>query len=336
MDNTLTLGRDLTELALNGKLDPVVGREREIDEVLCVLCRRTKSNPLLLGDPGVGKTALVEGLAQLMATGAVPANLRGRRLFELQLGSLMAGTQFRGDLEKRVQDFLRAARRDRTIVFIDEIHLLVVAGRGSGMDAANLLKPVLARGEVPCIGATTRCEATEMFRMDPAMERRFQSVVIEEPSLEAVKTILRAARSRLELHHRLKISDEAIQATVTLSVQLESVRRNPDRALDILEDACATEQLRISRLATESSASAPELPALESELEAAIEALDIERHVRARTALHAIRQDLQQVEEEKGEYAAAIGADHVQAVVTKRRSSLFGEQEPGRTERIAS
>jgi ATP-dependent Clp protease ATP-binding subunit ClpC len=313
MNEALSLGRDLTELARQGKLDPVVGREREIDEVLCILCRRTKSNPLLLGDPGVGKTALVEGLAQMMATGVVPLNLRGRRLFELQLGALMAGTQFRGDLEKRVQDFLGIARKDRTIVFIDEIHLLVVAGRGSGMDAANLLKPVLARGEVPCIGATTHCEALEMFRTDAAMERRFQSVSIDEPSPETVEIILRSARSRLESHHRLKISDEAIRTTVSLSLQQQNNRKNPDRALDILEDACASEQLRISRLAGENARLAPELPGLVLELNAAIEALDIERHVRARAALSAI-----DGAEWQGRYMARIEADHVRESVAKR------------------
>jgi len=318
MNDGGTLGRDLTELARSGKLDPVVGREREIDEVLRVLCRRTKSNPLLLGDPGVGKTALVEGLAQLLVAGAVPPSLRGRRLFELQLGSLMAGTQFRGDLEKRVQDFLATAREERTLVFIDEIHLLVVAGRGSGMDAANLLKPILARGEVPCIGATTCEEAVEMFQIDPAMERRFQPVMIAEPSEEAVETILRAARPRLEAHHRLRISDEAIRATVALSATLKSGRKNPDRALDILEDACSAEQLRVSRVAGGAIALSPELTDLEKELAAAVAALDIARHVRARAALASFREQQTQVEEEGAREKASIGSDHVQAVVAAR------------------
>lgn len=329
MNDTLSLGRDLTDLARRNKLDPVVEREHEIDEMLRVLCRRTKSNPLLLGDPGVGKTALVEGLAQLMVAGAVPPSLRGRRLFELQLGSLMAGTQFRGDLEARVQDFLGAALRDRTIVFIDEIHLLVVAGRGSGMDAANLLKPVLARGEVPCIGATTRAEALEMFRIDPAMERRFQSVIIEEPDPQAVELILHAARPRLEHHHHLKISDEAIHVAVGLSVRVKSLRRNPDSALDILEDACAAEQLRSSRVAPENAMFAPGVADLNSELAAAVEALDIVRHVRARDALHAMREDSRSVEEEKGVYTAQVGVDQVVAVMARRRSgSAIGESEP--------
>lgn len=327
MNEVLTLGRDLTELARSGKLDPVVGREQEVDEVLRVLCRRTKSNPLLLGDPGVGKTAFVEGLAQAMVTGGVPPSLRGRRLFELQLGSLMAGTQFRGDLEKRVQDFLGAARKDRTIVFIDEIHLLVVAGRGSGMDAANLLKPALARGEVSCVGATTRSEAVEMFRMDPAMERRFQVVVIEEPCPKAVELILQAARPRLERHHHLLISDEAIQATVELSMQRKNLRKNPDCALDILEDACATEQLRISRLAVKNSVLAPGASELEAELTAAVESLDIMRHVRARAAFTSFQEASRQAEEEKGRSISQIGANHIKSVMLRREPSAFVEND---------
>lgn len=289
MVESISLGRDLTDLARRQLLDPVVGREAEIDQVLRVLCRRTKSNPLLLGEPGVGKTALVEGLAQLMVSGVVPRPLRGRRLVELQLGSLMAGTQFRGDLEKRVQDFLFAARRDRTLVFIDEIHLLVVAGRGSGMDAANLLKPILARGEVPCLGATTPLEAAEMFRTDPAMERRFQPVIVVEPDADAVRAMLFAARPRLEVHHELSISEGAINAAVQLSLQRKTTRQNPDRALDILEDACAAEQLRAAKKAAP-PASFPELHELEAEVQAAAVALDVFRHVRARERVDACRE----------------------------------------------
>lgn len=318
MYETLALGRDLTELARQGRLDPVVGREREIDEVLRVLCRRTKSNPLLLGEPGVGKTALIEGLAQLMAAGEVPSSLRGRRLFELQLGSLMAGTQYRGDLEKRVQDFVGVARQEKTIVFIDEIHLLVVAGRGSGMDAANLLKPILARGEVPCIGATTGDEAAEMFQVDPAMERRFQSVAINEPDAAAVEAILRAARPRLESHHGLKISDEAILETVALSLQQKGVRKNPDCALDLLEDACAAEQLRVSRIVGAETAGSPELVRLEKELAAAVESLDLEQHVRARAAVCAYRAEQRKAAEESARTLAQVDASHVRSVRTSR------------------
>jgi ATP-dependent Clp protease ATP-binding subunit ClpA len=249
-DNQLqTLGRDLTDLAKRGCLDPVVGREREIEQALRVLCRRSKSNPLLLGEPGVGKTALAEGLAMVLAAEDAPPSLVGRRIFELQLGSLLAGTQFRGDLEQRLKSLLDVVTRNRTILFIDEIHLLVQAGRGGGMDAGNLLKPVLSRGDVSCIGATTAAEAKEMFNLDPAMERRFQPVLIEEPSPELVKQMLFAMRHKLEDHHHLRIADEAVEAAVDQSLQnVSSGRSNPDRALDILENACAAEQIRLARM----------------------------------------------------------------------------------------
>jgi ATP-dependent Clp protease ATP-binding subunit ClpA len=281
MSDSLLLGRDLTALALRDGLDPVVGREKELEEILRILCRRTKSNPLLIGDPGVGKTALVEGLAQLLASGPAPAPLRGRPLLELEMGSLLAGTQFRGDLEKRLQDFIARARQDRAIVFIDEIHLLVLAGRGSGMDAANLLKPILARAEVPCIGATTSEEAAEMFRVDPALERRFQRVIVSEPDLDAVRQILRSIRERLERHHELEIDDDAIEAAASASLQKEG-RKNPDRAIDLLEDACALEQLRLLRLRGSDPVDTPELQEARQELARASHDLDLLRHSSAR------------------------------------------------------
>ncbi len=320
MSECVYLGRDLTEQARAGGLDPVVGRERELDQMLRILSRRTKSNPLLLGEPGVGKSALVEGLAQRMASGDVPRALLGRRLFELQLGSLMAGTQYRGDLEKRVQDFLRDAQRDRTLVFIDEIHLIVVAGRGSGMDAANLLKPILARGAVPCNGATTPTEAAEMFRIDPAMERRFQTVMLDEPDAEAVRIILTAARPRLEAHHGFRISDEAIQTAVELSLQQNEARRNPDRALDILEDACAAEQLCVSRRQEDVSERRPEVVALQAKLQAALESLDLLAHVRARSALDTLQRDSRVRAECDRRAVACVSGAQVRAAVASGSS----------------
>jgi ATP-dependent Clp protease ATP-binding subunit ClpA len=252
--------------------------------LLQVLCRRTKNNPLLLGEPGVGKTALVEGLAVWLLTRPVPAILRNREIFELHLGSLLAGTQYRGDMEKRLQETLGEIRRKRAIVFVDEIHLLVVAGRGSGMDAANLLKPILARGEVPCIGATTPTEAAEMFRVDPAMERRFQPITVEEPSRQTVLAILRAMRPRLETHHCIKISDAALETALILSLEGASRRKNPDRALDLLENACAALHLRLAR--DVDAADVPEeMHQAQYELERALGDLDLHRHVAARAAL---------------------------------------------------
>lgn len=286
MPSQLALGRDLTELARLGALDRVVGRDRELEEIIQALCRRTKSNPLLLGEPGVGKTALVEGVAQKLLDPECPLLLKGRRLLELDIGSLLAGTQFRGDLEKRLQDFVQEAKRDRSIVFIDEIHLLVLAGKGSGIDVANLLKPILARGEVPCIGATTTAESAEMFRADPAMERRFQVVPVEEPAPQTVRAILLTTRAVLEKHHGVEIDESVIDAALEASLQ-GAGRRNPDRAIDILEDACARGQLNFSREFAARSFAAPSeaVLAAERELSDAAAALDLSRHVKAREAL---------------------------------------------------
>lgn len=309
MSGPSSLGRDLTELARAGRLDPVVGRETELQLLLRVLCRRTKNNPLLLGAPGVGKTALVEGLAQRLATQTVPEPLRGRTLFELQLGALLAGTQFRGDLEKRVHDFLQAARLRQALVFIDEVHLLAVAGRGSGMDAANLLKPVLSRGEVPCIGATTPAEAAELFRIDPALERRFQVVALDEPAADGVHAMLRAIRPRLERHHGFAISDGALAAAVELSLTRGGPRKNPDRALDLLEDACAAEQVR--RAGKSLGGPSPDLARAREEVAAAAAALDFERHLRARAAEDAAEAEARADAAEEPSGAEPLLAEHV-------------------------
>jgi ATP-dependent Clp protease ATP-binding subunit ClpB len=285
MPDTALFGRNLTQLARAQRLDPVVGRDDELDSMLRVLCRRTKNNPLLLGAPGVGKTALVEGLAQRMAAQKVPTPLRDRELFELQLGPLLAGTQYRGDLEKRLQDFLKRAHQERVLVFIDEIHLLVVAGRGSGMDAGNLLKPILARGEIPCIGATTPREAEEMFKTDPAMERRFQTIFVPEPREHTVRSILLALRPRLETHHGLGISDEAIDEAVRLSMVLPTARNNPDRAIDLLEDACAAVHLQVLQASAAPVATSAARGQLQSDVARAAQDLDVERHALARAAL---------------------------------------------------
>ncbi len=279
----MTFGRNLSELARGGRLDPVVGRSEALAQVLRILCRRSKNNPLLLGEPGVGKTALVEGLAQQLAHGNLPASLAGRDVVELSLGSLLAGTQFRGDLEKRLQDFLQHATRRRYILFVDEIHLLVVAGRASGMDAANLLKPMLARGEVPLIGATTPAEAKAMYTVDPPLERRFQAVHLLEPSIDIVRSILHAARPALEAHHGLTIPDAAIERILRLSSVPHGSRRNPDRALDLLEEACAAEQLRHSAVNEACNPEDPDLIAVT----AAAARLDLFAHAEARARLEA-------------------------------------------------
>ncbi len=322
----LDLGRDITALAREGALDPVVGREREIDDMLRALCRRTKSNPLLLGPPGVGKTALVEGIASLSIDGRVPRSLRTRPIWELQLGSLLAGTQFRGDFEKRLEDFLASARQERSIVFIDEIHLLVLAGRGSGMDAANLLKPALARSEISFIGATTPEEAQEMFRIDPALERRFQPILINEPDEPTTRAILEALRPRFEAHHGLKICDASLDASLVEAKTLPGDRKNPDRALDLLEDACASLQLAEAR--TQQAGHVPDssLSELKREVQSALIELDLDRHVRAREAYEA--RALSNLGVEESEAVRCLEARHVREIAAQLRHAAADARKP--------
>jgi ATP-dependent Clp protease ATP-binding subunit ClpB len=235
-------GSDLTALARAGRLDPVAGREAVIERVVLVLGRRTKRNPVLLGEPGVGKSAVAEGLAQRIAAGSVPPALQGRLLFSLDLGRLIAGTSYRGEFEGRLRDLVAALRAPgpARILFIDELHLLARAGRSEGgLDAASLLKPLLARGELPCIGASTPGEWAELSARDPAIARRFQPVGVPEPGPEAAFVMLQALRPRLESHHDVALPDEVLWAAVALSAGAAPGRHLPDRAIDLLDEACS-------------------------------------------------------------------------------------------------
>ena len=227
-----SFGRDLTDLARQGKLDPVIGRQNEIERVVQVLSRRQKNNPVLLGEAGVGKTAIVEGLAQLIVDGNVPELLRDRRIVVLDLAMMVAGTKYRGQFEERIKAVMNEVRRAKnTILFIDELHTLVGAGGAEGaIDASNVLKPALARGEVQCIGATTLDEYRKYIEKDGALDRRFQSVVVNPPSKAEALEILRGLRDRYEAHHRVQITDEALEAAVELSDRYITGRCLPDRA----------------------------------------------------------------------------------------------------------
>lgn len=247
-------GRDLTLLARQGKLDPVIGRDEEIRRVIHVLSRRTKNNPVLIGEPGVGKTAIVEGLAQRIATGDVPDTLKDKRIVQLDLGALIAGAKYRGEFEERLKAVLKevTSAEGQIILFIDEIHTLVGAGAAEGaMDAANMLKPLLARGELRTIGATTLDEYRKHIEKDPALERRFQPVYVGEPSVEDTIAILRGLKERYEVHHGVRISDSAIVAAAKLSYRYITDRFLPDKAIDLIDEAAAKLRMEIDSMPTE-------------------------------------------------------------------------------------
>jgi ATP-dependent Clp protease ATP-binding subunit ClpC len=239
-------GRDLTQYAQEGKLDPVIGRKDEIERVIHILSRRTKNNPVLIGDPGVGKTAIAEGLAQKIVVGQVPEPLRGKRVFALDLAAVLAGTSHRGMFESRIKDIIEEVvnSQGQIILFMDEIHTVVGAGSAEGaMDAANILKPALARGELQMVGATTIDEYRRYIEKDAALERRFQPIIINEPTSEETIEIIKGLRERYEKHHQVSISDEAILIAVKMSDRYISDRFLPDKAIDLIDEACALVRL---------------------------------------------------------------------------------------------
>ena len=257
-----SFGRDLTELAKQKKLDPVIGREREIERVIQILCRRQKNNPVLLGEAGVGKTAIVEGFAQMVVDGLVPDILADRRIIVLDLAMMVAGTKYRGQFEERIKAVMNEVRRARnTILFIDELHTLVGAGGAEGaIDASNVLKPALSRGEIQCIGATTLDEYRKYIEKDAALERRFQTVMVEPPSAKQAVEILRGLRSRYEEHHRVQITDDALETAVEMANRYITARCLPDKAIDVIDEAGA-------RIRLKSMVRPPDLKELEEEIQ---------------------------------------------------------------------
>jgi ATP-dependent Clp protease ATP-binding subunit ClpB len=260
---------DLSAMAERGEIDPVIGRDKEVRRVLEILGRKKKNNPVLIGEPGVGKTAVVEGLALRIVAGQVPEHMKNKRVLSLDLGALLAGAKYRGEFEERLKNLLRSLEKisGQVILFIDEIHMLVGAGNAEGgADAANLMKPALARGEIHCIGATTFNEFQKHIEKDSALERRFQPVVVEEPSREAAIAVLRGIKSRYEVHHGVQVVDEAIVAAVDLSIRYIPGRKLPDKAIDLLDEACSRLKLDVASM-----------PAALDQIRSTIENLEIER-----------------------------------------------------------
>ena len=277
-------GRDLTQDARDGKLDPVIGRSREIERVVQILSRRTKNNPVLIGEPGVGKSAIAEGLAQRIVDGNIPELLQGKRVFSLDLASLVAGSKYRGEFEERLKNALKELKEaGNVILFIDELHTIVGAGGAEGaMDAANILKPQLARGELQCIGATTLDEYRKHIEKDAALERRFQPVTVGEPTQEEAVAILMGLRDRYEAHHKVKITDQAIQAAVSLSSRYISDRFLPDKAIDLVDEAASRVRIRSFMTPPDMKEAQEKVDAIAKEKEEAVAHQDFEKAAQLR------------------------------------------------------
>ena len=306
-------GRDLTQLSKEGKLDPVIGREKEIERVIQILSRRTKNNPVLIGEPGVGKTAIAEGLAQLIVEGKVPEILRDKRVVTIELAAVVAGTKYRGEFEERLRKLMNELRQaGNVMVFIDELHTLIGAGAAEGaIDASNILKPALARGELQCIGATTIDEYRKYIEKDTALERRFQPITVGEPTVEESIEILKGLRDRYEAHHKVKITDEALEAAVRLGDRYISDRFLPDKAIDLIDEAASRVRIRNYTVPPDLKEVEEKLHALRTEKEAAVRNQEFEKAAKLRDDEHKLKEAL---EEQKKEWEKKVGTSDLSLV----------------------
>ncbi len=287
-------GRNVNADVKAGKIDPVIGRDEEIRKVIQILARKTKNNVILLGEPGVGKTAIVEGLAERIVKNDVPATLKDKEIYELDMGALIAGAKYRGEFEERLKAVLNKIKESdgKIILFIDEIHLIVGAGRTDGaMDASNMLKPMLARGEIDCIGATTLNEYRQYIEKDRALERRFQTVMIEEPTVEDTITILRGLKERFESYHGVRITDNALISAATLSNRYITNRFLPDKAIDLIDEACAAIKVEIESMPSELD-----------ETDRKIRSLEVERVALTKESDESSKKRLTELDKELAEY----------------------------------
>ncbi len=333
-------GRDLSQLAREGKLDPVVGRNDEIERVIQILARRTKNNPVLLGEAGVGKTAIVEGLAQKIIAGDVPEILIDKRIVVLDLALMVAGTKYRGQFEERIKAVMDEIRRtDNIMIFIDELHTLVGAGGAEGaIDASNILKPSLSRGEIQCIGATTLDEYRKYIEKDAALARRFQTVVVEPPSVDDTIQILKGLRDKYEAHHRVKITDQALEAAAKLSDRYISGRFLPDKAIDIMDEAASRARLSVTTMPKDLKKAETEIEALRREKESSIKAQDFEKAARMRDEERKAKEELQRMKkswkESKSEVEVQVTDEDIAFIVSKWTGVPLARLEEKETSRL--
>ncbi|WP_028309178.1 ATP-dependent Clp protease ATP-binding subunit [Desulfitibacter alkalitolerans] len=333
-------GRDLTQLAKEDKLDPIIGRSKEIERVIQILSRRTKNNPILIGEPGVGKTAIAEGLAQKIIHNDIPELLKDKRVITLDLSALVAGSKYRGEFEERLKKVMQEIRESGNIIlFIDELHTLIGAGAAEGaIDAANILKPALARGEIQCIGATTLDEYQKYIERDAALERRFQPIMVDEPSKEEALLILKGLRDKYEAHHKTKITDEAIEAAVKLSDRYITERFLPDKAIDLIDEAASRVRLASYIAPPEIKEYEGKLELIQQEKQEAVNSQDFEKAARLRDKEKQVKEQLEEITSQwnskKGKNIMQVTAEDIAKIVSSWTGIPVSSLEQEETERL--